>query len=374
MATQTNLKLAGLMAPICQYVEEGIWDRGIQACIDDDCSTEEGCIEGLQTWINATSVDIDAVIGETVGGGGIICNKAGGNVANNPEDTDDDEEVDDDEDDSVEEDLEDDVVEDDVVEEDDESTTKASSIPAECEADVACFICATTARTDLLLSAKKSPKCQYVEEGKWDESIQACIDGSCSTTGEGCIKGLQTWINATFVDIDAIFSGKTGGIICNKAGGNEAVDVDDDGGRCRVTDPPESANYIYMAEDDKVFSSMCFDRETQSLITAVCLSKEDCLDYGVPDRKQPYKVVNKPIYTDDEEDNEEDDGFFEPSSKARVNDVGGGMLTIAALQYAWNRCKGKGYGFKDKLVRFTPRFPLHNNTPISSSTVLHRQH
>ena len=151
MAAQTNLKLAGLMAPICQYVEEGIWDRSIQACIDDDCSTEEGCIEGLQTWINATSVDIDAVIGETVGGGGIICNKAGGNVANKPEDTDDDEEVEDDEDDSVEEDLEDDVVED----EDDESTTKASNIPAECEADVACFICATIARTDLLISAKK---------------------------------------------------------------------------------------------------------------------------------------------------------------------------------------------------------------------------
>ena len=53
---------------------------------------------------------------------------------------------------------------------------------------------------------------------------------------------MQTWINATSVDIDAIFSGKTGGIICNKAGGNEAVDVDDDGGRCRVIDPPESAN------------------------------------------------------------------------------------------------------------------------------------
>ena len=119
-------------------------------CIDGSCSTTgEGCIKGLQTWINATSVDIDAIFsGKT---GGIICNKAGGNVANNPEDTDDDEEVEDDEDDSVEEDLEDDVVED----EDDESTTKASNIPAECEADVACFICATIARTDLLISAKK---------------------------------------------------------------------------------------------------------------------------------------------------------------------------------------------------------------------------
>jgi len=91
-------------------------------------------------------------------------------------------------------------------------------------------------------------------------------------------------------------------------------------------------------KDDKVFSSMCFDRETQSLITAVCLSKEDCSDYGVPDRKQPNQVVSKPKYTDDEEDNdEEDDGFFLPSSaKARVNGIGGGILTTATLAYAWN--------------------------------------
>eukprot|EP00984_Skeletonema_dohrnii_P000788 scaffold236_cov117-Skeletonema_dohrnii-CCMP3373.AAC.2 len=216
--------------------------------------------------------------------------------------------------------------------------------------------------------------------GKWDEKIQACIDGDCSSTEAGCIEGLQTWINATSVDIDAL-NGETvggGGIICNKAGGNGTVDViKEDGVRCKVMDPPQSTldgmktMEIKDGVSGKVFDSNCVDGETQSLITAVCLSEEDCSEYGVPFKEQPDKDVNdtdtkdtgdvvvddkkddslkenlnpssakaivnnSPKYSDDEEVDEEDDGFFDPSSaNARVNGIGG-MLTMAAV--VWRLC------------------------------------
>ena len=145
------------------------------------------------------------------------------------------------------------------------STGSASSIPAECEADTNCSICVKVARTQLILTAMSTPQ-NCVLTGKWDEKIQACIDGDCSSTEEGCIEGLQTWINATSVDIDAL-NGETvggGGIICNKAGSVEAVDVvKEDGVRCKVMDPPQSTldGMKTIALEDgvsgKVFDSNC---------------------------------------------------------------------------------------------------------------------
>lgn len=41
---------------------DGSWDNDLKECIDGDCSGEEqGCIDGLQKWIDSPSVDVDAL-------------------------------------------------------------------------------------------------------------------------------------------------------------------------------------------------------------------------------------------------------------------------------------------------------------------------
>jgi len=162
---------------------------------------------------------------------------------------------------------------------------------------------------------------------------------------------LQTWINATSVDIDAL-NGETvggGGIICNKAGSIEAVNVvKEDGVRCKVIDPPQSTldgmktMEIKDGVSGKVFDSNCVDGETQSLITAVCLSEEDCSEYGVPFKEQPDKVVNDTnstgvVVVDDKKDESLKENLNPSSAKASAGGIiGRGMLTMAAFVYAWN--------------------------------------
>ena len=78
-----------------------------------------------------------------------------------------------------------------------------------------------------LTSTNTSPRCKYVEDGKWDDSIQKCIDEHCSTEEEvedGCVEGLQAWIDAESVDVnDFSIVDRVDLPVCNKAGGNEAA-------------------------------------------------------------------------------------------------------------------------------------------------------
>lgn len=165
--------------------------------------------------------------------------------------------------------------------------SSANAIPDECGTSL-CTYCVLSASTVLITSTNTSPRCKYVEDGKWDDSIQKCIDEHCSTEEEvedGCVEGLQAWIDAESVDVnDFSIVDRVDLPVCNKAGGNEAAD--DDGMRCDAVNPPEkiTGGKITISKSDpntgKVFASMCVDEDDQSLITYVCVSEEDCSDYG----------------------------------------------------------------------------------------------
>jgi len=77
----------------CEYVENG-WDSDLQQCIEDSCSLDDGCVEELQKWINASTVcyrktfkpnsflgfDYELFYGNRLPCyEGVVCNKAGGN-------------------------------------------------------------------------------------------------------------------------------------------------------------------------------------------------------------------------------------------------------------------------------------------------------
>ena len=113
-----------------------------------------------------------------------------------------------------------------------------------------------------------SPRCKYVEDGKWDDSVQKCIDEKCSTEEDDdiyikgdefqtdvlkCIEELQVWIDAESVDVNDFsltFEG-TDLPVCNKAGGNEAADSGF-GGVYSLYNNSDASTLLFGEKDDDI--------------------------------------------------------------------------------------------------------------------------
>jgi hypothetical protein len=130
------------------------------------------------------------------------------------------------------------------------------------------------------------------------------------------VEELQKWIDSPTVDVDAV-AGSDSGRVCNKAGGNEAVNAVDEKERCEVLNPPiNNGGYKYseafISGDGSVFKANCVDVDYPSFTTALCLNKDDCSDHG---KFGFYHGLQSSTATsgntlpndDDEEDDDEED-------------------------------------------------------------------
>jgi hypothetical protein len=267
----------------CEYVENG-WDSDLQQCIEDSCSLDDGCVEELQKWVNASTVcyrktfnpnsflgfDYELFYGNRLPCyEGVVCNKAGGNEEAVDAVEDDADGGDDDGDASLT-----------------SSSSASSVVPAQCRSNLVCDLCVRAATGSLLSNPSAPNKCENVENGDWDKALQRCIEmDSCSLdAADGCVEELQKWIDASTVDVDAL-TGVPNGVVCNKAGGNEAVNAIDEKERCKVLNPPiNNGGYTnseaFISGDGSVFKANCVDVDYPSFTTALCLNKDDCSDHG----------------------------------------------------------------------------------------------
>jgi len=238
----------------------------------------------------------------------------------------------------------------------------------ECDSDSTCELCVDTAVTNLINPFAPSKPCEYVENGGWDSDLQKCIEDSCSLD-DGCVEELQKWINASTVcyrktfkpnsflgfDYELFYGNRLPcyeGVVCNKAGGNEAVNFNYEK-RCDVYNPPKSNNggVTWFGYTDvmtgKAFSANCVDVDDPSLTTAICINEDDCSAHGKFSPKPSSSGSGYTLYNEDDEEEEEEEEEEEPvvaeeSDKENVSpaeaitgNVGIFLSTSSLLYYAW---------------------------------------
>ena len=225
------------------------------------------------------------------------------------------------------------------------ASTEGSGVPAQCSSDglELCQICILNSGTALIQSTKFPPKCASVEDGSWDNDLKRCIEGGCASSSS-CVQELQQWIDAPTVDVDAITGVTSDGIVCNKAGGNEAMD--DDGKRCEQINPPldnnGGRNYQISSDPNtgKVFIAQCVDVNNPSLTTAICISEDDCSEYGkfgFYPKVSDNTVSNEDKDEDKDEDDDEaveDEDNDESSAKAVAANAGI-LFSTSLLYFVW---------------------------------------
>jgi hypothetical protein len=235
----------------------------------------------------------------------------------------------------------------------------------ECRSDSTCNSCVADAEKNVINPFVQTTPCEYVENGGWDSDLQKCIEDSCSLD-DGCVEELQKWVDSPTVcyrkfglfDYSLIYDNGLPcyqgerHVVCNKAGGNEAVEwVTESPGfnyekRCDVYNPPKSNNggvtwFVYTdVMTGKSFSANCVDVDDPSLTTAICINEDDCSAHGKFSPK-PSSSVYTP-YNEEEDDEEEEPVVAEESDKdndspaeAITGNVGIFLSVLSLLYYAW---------------------------------------
>ena len=218
----------------------------------------------------------------------------------------------------------------------------------ECDSDSTCELCVDTAVTNLINPFAPSKPCEYVENGGWDSDLQKCIEDSCSLD-DGCVEELQKWVDASDVDVDTVTGLPANGSVCNKAGGNEAVNFNYEK-RCDVYNPPKSNNggVTWFGYTDvmtgKAFSANCVDVDDPSLTTAICINEDDCSAHGKFSPKPSSSGSGYTLYNEDDEEEEEEEEPVVAEESDKENDspaeaitgnVGIFLSTSSLLYYAW---------------------------------------
>jgi len=241
------------------------------------------------------------------------------------------------------------------------SSSSASSLESYCS-DFDCKLCVNVVLTKLLsVPSSSNPlapnKCEYVENGGWDKALQRCIEmDSCSLDADdGCVEELQKWIDASTVDVDALLTGVSNGVVCNKAGGNEAVNAVDEKERCEVLNPPLNNGggkntQMILGGDGTNLIAQCVDVDDPSLTTAICINEDDCSDHGkfgfYPGQSSTATSGNTLSNDDDEDEDEDYKGTFfingkeynedeDSPGEAITGKVGIFLSVSSLLYYAW---------------------------------------